>query len=106
MRDQLTRLTRRGASKVSHHLVPSIRQAVEDGRPRALLVLAVAGWVVLEADEQGTEPEVVLSDANALGPLTGDAAFEDELRRAVKAVRERGARDAIKDSLTPLEGAA
>jgi mannitol 2-dehydrogenase len=42
MSDQLARLSRRGSSKVSQYLVPSIREAIDAGGPHDLLVLAVA----------------------------------------------------------------
>jgi mannitol 2-dehydrogenase len=42
--DGLPRLCRRGSTKLPHHLLPSLRQALAEGRPRRLLTLAVAGW--------------------------------------------------------------
>ena len=43
--DSLDRLCRRGSTKVPGNLLPSLRQALAEGRPTALLTLAVAGWV-------------------------------------------------------------
>jgi fructuronate reductase/mannitol 2-dehydrogenase len=43
--DTLARLCRRGSTKVPHHLLPSLREALEQGRPHALLALALAGWL-------------------------------------------------------------
>jgi fructuronate reductase/mannitol 2-dehydrogenase len=42
--DTLDRLCRRGSTKMPHHLLPTLRQAVAEGRPHALLTLAVAAW--------------------------------------------------------------
>lgn len=42
--DQLARLCRRGSTKMSSYLLPSIREAIESGRPHAMMTLAVAGW--------------------------------------------------------------
>src|SRR5919107_703452 len=42
--DQRARLCRRGSAKMPHHLLPSLRQALAEGRPHLLLTLAVAAW--------------------------------------------------------------
>src|SRR3954453_23535163 len=42
--DQLYRLCRRGSTKMPHHLLPSLREAIATGGPHALLTLAVAAW--------------------------------------------------------------
>jgi len=44
MSDQLSRLARRGSSKVSSFLLPSLQEAIAQGRPHTLLMLALAGW--------------------------------------------------------------
>nr|WP_293052873.1 mannitol dehydrogenase family protein [Mycobacterium sp.] len=44
MSDQLSRLARRGSEKVPSFLLPSLREAIEQGRPHTLLMLALAGW--------------------------------------------------------------
>lgn len=44
MSDQLSRLARRGSSKMSSFLLPSLQEAVAQGRPHTLLMLALAGW--------------------------------------------------------------
>jgi mannitol 2-dehydrogenase len=44
MSDQLSRLARRGSSKISSFLLPSLQEAIAQGRPHSLLMLAVAGW--------------------------------------------------------------
>ncbi len=42
--DPLTRLARRGSIKMPAYLLPSLHEAIADGRPHNLLMLAVAGW--------------------------------------------------------------
>ena len=42
--DGLPRLCRRGSSKMPHHLLPSLQEALAANRPHRLLTLAVAGW--------------------------------------------------------------
>jgi mannitol 2-dehydrogenase len=44
MSDQLSRLARRGTSKIASFVMPSLEQAIAEGRPHTLLMLAVAGW--------------------------------------------------------------
>jgi mannitol-1-phosphate/altronate dehydrogenase len=43
--DQLSRLSRRGSTKMGDYLLPSVREATEQNRPHRLLTLAVAGWI-------------------------------------------------------------
>ncbi len=44
MSDQLSRLARRGSTKISSFLLPSLQEAIDQGRPHTLLMLALAGW--------------------------------------------------------------
>ncbi len=44
MSDQLPRLARRGSTKISSFLLPSLHEAIAQGRPHTLLMLALAGW--------------------------------------------------------------
>ena len=44
MSDQLSRLARRGSTKISAFLLPSLQEAIEQDRPHTLLMLALAGW--------------------------------------------------------------
>jgi mannitol 2-dehydrogenase len=44
MSDQLSRLARRGSTKMSSFLLPSLQEAIAQRRPHTLLMLAVAGW--------------------------------------------------------------
>jgi mannitol 2-dehydrogenase len=42
--DQLSRLARRGSEKMPSFVLPSLQEAIRQGRPHTLLMLAVAGW--------------------------------------------------------------
>jgi mannitol 2-dehydrogenase len=44
MGDQLSRLARRGSTKISSFLLPSLHEAIAQDRPHTLLMLALAGW--------------------------------------------------------------
>src|SRR6201999_2609098 len=44
MSDQLSRLARRGTSKISSFVLPSLQEAIAQDRPHNLLMVAVAGW--------------------------------------------------------------
>ncbi|MEE6179877.1 mannitol dehydrogenase family protein [Mycobacterium sp. 050134] len=44
MSDQLSRLARRGTSKIASFVLPSLQEAIYQRRPHTLLMLAVAGW--------------------------------------------------------------
>jgi mannitol 2-dehydrogenase len=44
MSDELSRLARRGSTKVASFLMPSLQEAIEQDRPHTLLMLAIAGW--------------------------------------------------------------
>jgi mannitol 2-dehydrogenase len=44
MSDQLSRLARRGSSKIASFVLPSLQEAIAADRPHNLLLLAVAGW--------------------------------------------------------------
>ncbi|OBA83695.1 mannitol dehydrogenase [Mycobacterium sp. 1164966.3] len=43
--DQLSRLARRGSTKMASFLLPSLHEAIAQDRPHTLLMLALAGWV-------------------------------------------------------------
>ncbi|HWF29309.1 MAG TPA: mannitol dehydrogenase family protein [Mycobacterium sp.] len=44
MSDQLSRLARRGSTKMASFLLPSLQEAIAQDRPHTLLMLAIAGW--------------------------------------------------------------
>jgi mannitol 2-dehydrogenase len=70
--DQLGRLSRRGSTKVANYLLPSLHQALAEGRPHELLTLALAGWLryLHGADEAGRPIEVQDQLADRLQELT------------------------------------
>jgi fructuronate reductase/mannitol 2-dehydrogenase len=117
--DQLTRLCRRGSTKMPHHLLPSLRQALAEGRPHTLLTLAVAAWCAylrgvdpqgrrIEIDDPradllqtlanagGTDPRPLLSERLIFGDLGGNPGFVAELTEAL----ERLDRDGVRATLT------
>jgi mannitol 2-dehydrogenase len=105
MSDQLTRLRRRGAWKVAEYLVPSIREAMRDRRPCELLILAVAGWLVLESRSRGVPTRVLLRDREISGVLPSDARFLANTRAAVVALQRHGARQTLANHLTSRKAA-
>jgi len=70
IRDTLARLAFAGSDRMPKFLLPSLAEALAQGRPRRLLTLATAGWLryLRGVDEQGNE--IILQDDRA-----------DELRR-------------------------
>ncbi|TFV52816.1 mannitol dehydrogenase family protein [Blastococcus sp. TF02A-35] len=116
--DGLARLCRRGSTKLPHHLLPSLRQALEEDRPHELLTLAVAGWVrylrgtddagrplPLEdalgdrlralARSGGTDPRPLLGETSVFGDLGDLPGFADELEQALVALERDGARATV-----------
>jgi fructuronate reductase/mannitol 2-dehydrogenase len=104
--DQLSRLCRRGSTKMPHHLLPSLHEALAQGRPHRLLTLAVAAWlrylrgtdaaglpVVVEdahaatltalARQGGSDPRPLLGVRSIFGNLTDDPEFVAELSTAL-----------------------
>jgi fructuronate reductase/mannitol 2-dehydrogenase len=116
--DGLPRLCRRGSSKMPHHLLPSLQEALAGGRPHRLLTLAVAGWFTylrgtdesgapLVVDDPhaerlralaragGTDPRPLLALRPLFGDLGDHTAFVAELQEAM----ERLARDGVRRTL-------
>jgi fructuronate reductase/mannitol 2-dehydrogenase len=93
--DQLARLRRRGGSKVAHHLVPSIRAAMERGDRPQLLCLAVAAWATFPPDREDVDLDALLSDPLTFGELAGDPCFSRLVEAQVAALRDGGVRGAI-----------
>jgi mannitol 2-dehydrogenase len=58
--DRLERLCERGSTKLPNYLLPSLREAQAQGRPQALLALAVAAWCryLRGTDDAGNPIEV------------------------------------------------
>jgi mannitol 2-dehydrogenase len=95
--DQLARLARRGTVKMPSYLLPSLHEAVAQGRPHGALLLAVAAWfrylrgtdlagrpLTVEDPRReslqalarvgGRDPRRLLGMRSVLGPLGDDAA--------------------------------
>lgn len=80
--DQLSRLCRRGSTKMPDYLLPSLLQASGTGGPRLLLTVAVAAWLRYAEGSDLSGSPIVVHDARA-----------DELQAVAHAVRkhpERG----------------
>ncbi|MGY2074913.1 MULTISPECIES: mannitol dehydrogenase family protein [unclassified Blastococcus] len=116
--DGLPRLCRRGSTKMPHHLLPSLRQALAEGRPHGLLTLAVAGWFrfLRGTDEAGRpltvedalaerlqslaraggdDPRPLLGETALFGDLGEDSAFVAELREVLTALDRDGVRATV-----------
>jgi mannitol-1-phosphate/altronate dehydrogenase len=111
--DTLARLCRRGSVKMPSYLLPSLREAREQGRPRAMLALAVAAWlrylrgadlagrpieiVDPRADELcglarqgGDDPRVVLGLRSVFGTLADDPQLMAEISDALRVLSRHG----------------
>ncbi|NAZ87069.1 mannitol dehydrogenase family protein [Kineococcus indalonis] len=130
MGDQLLRLCRRGSTKMPNYVLPSLRAALERGRPHQLLVLAVAGWMrflrgydyageqipvegplsdelVERAQEGHVDPQALLGVERVFDSLSRDEHFAASLEVALRALEEQGPREVIRLYLTlDQEGAA
>ncbi len=116
--DRLSRLCRRGSTKLPQHLLPSLRQALAEGRPHALLTLAVAAWVrylqrsdaagrplPVEDDRGphlqalalagGTDPRPLLTEVSVFGDLGTVPGFAAELEAALDALARDGVRETV-----------
>jgi fructuronate reductase/mannitol 2-dehydrogenase len=113
--DQLGRLSRRGSTKVPNYLLPSLRQAIAEGRPHALLTLTLAGWFrfldgvdeagqPVEVQDQladrlqelahtgGADPRPLLGERSVFGDLVDDEDFTARLETALTRLRDDGVR--------------
>jgi fructuronate reductase/mannitol 2-dehydrogenase len=116
--DQLTRLTRRGSTKMPNYLLPSLHAALREGRPHALLTLAVAGWVrYLQGTDEagqpievqdpladrlkelaraaGTDPLPLLGERSVFGDLVDQQDFVARLQTAVEQLQADGVRSTL-----------
>jgi mannitol-1-phosphate/altronate dehydrogenase len=116
--DRLSRLCRRGSTKLPHHLLPSLREALAQGRPHALLTLAVAGWVrwLQQTDDAGrplpveddrgphlqalaraggTDPRPLLADEPVFGDLGRVPGFAEELAAVLRRLERDGVRATV-----------
>jgi fructuronate reductase/mannitol 2-dehydrogenase len=98
--DQLYRLCRRGSTKMPHHLLPSLRQALDEGRPHRLLTLAVAAWFrYLRGMTGGTDPLPLLAERSIFGDLADRPQFVAELRAALEQLDRDGVRVTLASAL-------
>jgi fructuronate reductase/mannitol 2-dehydrogenase len=120
--DQLSRLCRRGSAKMPHHVLPSLQQARDEGRPHALLTLAVAGWLLhlrgvgpvpgrVEVDDPrgevlqalarrgGPDPRPLLTERAIFGALSDDAGFAADLEQAMARLERTGVRATLRAAL-------
>jgi fructuronate reductase/mannitol 2-dehydrogenase len=125
MGDQLARLSRRGSTKIPNYVLPSIRDALAQGRRFDLLALAVAGWVrflrgydyageevpvegprphlVDLAREGGSDPGPVLAEREVFGDLGDHPGFVAAVTAHLRRLEEHGPREAIEHALHSLE---
>jgi len=131
--DGLDRLARRGSTKVPTYVLPSLRQALDQNRPRAHVVLATAAWLrylrgtdyagapIEIADAQadrltqlaragGTDPHPFLEESGLFGHLGDSARLTAELTAALQALEdgplEAAARLREPDEVAETEGSA
>jgi len=127
--DTLARLCRRGSVKMPSYLLPSLREAREQGRPRPMLVLAVAAWLLylrgadlagrpLEvvdpradalcglAREGGDDPRVLLGLRSVFGSLGDDPQLVAELGDALGVLSRYGLEAAVEACGSTVETAA
>jgi fructuronate reductase/mannitol 2-dehydrogenase len=115
IKDTLARLAFGGSDRMPKFLLPSIAEALAQGRPYQLLTLATAGWLryLRGVDEQGapivlqddradelralanqglTNPRPLLSMRRVFGDLGQNEEFVRELSNALRDLDARGAR--------------
>ncbi|SDC98421.1 fructuronate reductase [Geodermatophilus telluris] len=121
MADQLSRLGRRGSTKIPNYLLPSVRAAMEDGRPHRLLCVAVAGWLrflrghdyagdevpvqgprmdlVPIAQEAGADAAPLLSEQSVFDHVGQDPRFAGCVQEALSALDRQGPREVVAEFL-------
>jgi fructuronate reductase/mannitol 2-dehydrogenase len=118
--DRLERLCGRGSTKMPSYLLPSLRRAVQEGRPYALLALAVAGWFryLQRVDHAGDpveihdlrgpelqalalaggqDPRPLLAERSVFGDLGRDRGFVEVLAEALRRFERDGVRATVAD---------
>jgi fructuronate reductase/mannitol 2-dehydrogenase len=121
--DTLARLCRRGSTKMPHHLLPSLREALAQDRPHRLLTLALAAWlrylrgtddagrpIAVEdphaatltalARAGGTDPRPLLAVEHVFGCLGRCPEFVAELETALRRLDDDGVEATIRLALT------
>src|SRR6201996_9565034 len=66
MSDQLSRLARRGTSKIASFVMPSLDEAIAQGGPHTLLMLAIAGWARYMHGRDLRGRKISLEDSQAI----------------------------------------
>ena len=120
--DRLDRLCRRGSAKMPLHLLPSLRQALDAGRPHALLSLVVAAWLrylggrtddgrPIAVDDPhaarllrltrrgGTDPRPLLRERRIFGDLGDDPRLVARLASLLERMETDGVRAVLADEL-------
>ncbi|MET7683049.1 mannitol dehydrogenase family protein [Streptomyces sp. NPDC005423] len=122
--DQLSRLCRRGSTKMPDYLLPSLHEAHAQGRPRTRLAFAVAAWMRYlravdldgkpidvqdaRADELreaarrgGDDPGPLLAVEGIFGDLSQDAESVADIHRLLTALDETDLRTAVRHLSAP-----
>jgi mannitol 2-dehydrogenase len=118
IRDQVTRICTDGSDRMPKFLLPSLAEALQQGRPHQLLTLAVAGFLryLRGVDEAGQEidiadrlaselrvraaegrddPRPLLGLRSVFGDLGRNETFVAELAAALRALDARGAKATV-----------
>ncbi|HEV2858038.1 MAG TPA: mannitol dehydrogenase family protein [Solirubrobacterales bacterium] len=122
--DRLSRLCGRGSVKMPAYLLPSLAEALEQGRPHGKLTLALAAWVRYLWGEDFAGDPIEIKDAmvdqlqplarraiddprpllglrEVFGELGEDEGFATELQETLAMLQRRGPRAAVELSLAP-----
>ncbi|SPM35197.1 Mannitol-1-phosphate/altronate dehydrogenases [Mycobacterium rhizamassiliense] len=121
MSDQLSRLARRGTSKIAQFVMPSLEEAIAAGRPHTLLMLAVAGWARYMRGHDLDGRKISLEDSQAIpvvklanmassnpDPLLGHEmfaqvravpGFAERLAEMIADIDERGVVPTLRDAM-------
>jgi fructuronate reductase/mannitol 2-dehydrogenase len=120
--DDLSRLCRRGSTKMPSYLLPSVRESLQAGLPHPLMTLAVAGWFrylvgedyagnpiqiegprteefVRLARQDGPDPRPLLDVRDVFDSLVEFPSFVRDLEAATHAL-QAGPREAIEAYLS------
>jgi fructuronate reductase/mannitol 2-dehydrogenase len=128
IRDTLARLATDGSDRMPKFVLPSLSEALAQGRPHRLLTLVVAGFIryLRGVDEQGqpivhndrradelrplagaspSDPRPVLAVRRVFGDLGEHEAWVAELAESLRQLEARGARAALAAALAAPGGA-
>jgi mannitol-1-phosphate/altronate dehydrogenase len=116
--DELSRLCRRGSTKMASYLIPSLKQALRDGEDCEMLMLALAGWFrylrgvdesghpidvqdpqrdLLQAlaRQGGSDPGALLHGSALFTAFSHDAGFVAELTGMLTQIDRHGTRSVL-----------